>query len=161
MTALATYRSPLGALAVEATDAGVCGLRFGGRERPRPAIGARARENLEAALAALADYFAGRPPRLPPLDLAGTDFQREVWRALVAIPFGEVRTYGEVALRLGRPGAARAVGAANGGNPVPILIPCHRVVAARGRLGGYRGGLPVKRWLLAHEAAHRPLLRPA
>ncbi len=158
MTALARYRSPIGLLTVEASDAGVCGIRFGGGERARPPISARTRENLEAGLRALGEYFAGRRPDSPPLDLDGTDFQRRVWEELLAIPWGEVRTYGEIAARLGCPGGARAVGGANHRNPVPILIPCHRVVASGGRLGGYGGGLAAKRWLLAHEAGHVPAL---
>lgn len=159
MTALARFRSPIGTLLVEASDDGVCGIRFGGAERSRPPISAMTRHHLEAALAALGDYFQGQEPRLPPLDLRGTPFQERVWRELVAIPYGEVRTYGEVAARLGRPGAGRAVGGANHANPVPVLVPCHRVVASGGRLGGYGGGLDVKAWLLAHEAAHAPALR--
>jgi len=160
MTALAKFRSPVGTLAVEASDRGVCGVRFGGGERARPPITARTRENLEAGLRALADYFHGRPPRLPPLDLHGTPFRLAVWRELIAIPWGDVRTYGEVAERMGRPGAARAVGGANHHNPVAILVPCHRVVAGGGRLGGYAGGVAVKAKLLAHEAANAPALRP-
>lgn len=159
MTALARFRSPVGPLLVEASDEGVCGVRFGGGERPRPPISALTRHHLEAALEALEAYFAGREPRLPPLDLHGTTFQERVWRELVAIPYGEVRTYGEIASRLGRPGAGRAVGGANHANRVPILVPCHRVVATGGRLGGYGGGLDVKAWLLAHESAHAPALR--
>jgi len=160
MTALAKFRSPVGTLTVEASDEGVCGIRFGGRERARPPITARTRANLEAALAALSDYFAGKVPRLPRLDLRGTPFRRSVWRELVAIPWGEVWTYGDVARRVGQPGAARAVGGANHHNPVAILVPCHRVVASGGRLGGYAGGVGVKAKLLAHEAAHAPALRP-
>ncbi|HYQ81928.1 MAG TPA: methylated-DNA--[protein]-cysteine S-methyltransferase [Anaeromyxobacteraceae bacterium] len=160
MTALARFRSPVGTLSVEATDAGVCAVRFGGGERARPPISALAQGHVEAALRALADYFAGRRPELPALDLRGSPFQRQVWRELLRIPYGEVRTYGEIARGLGRPGAARAVGAANGRNPVAILVPCHRVVQGGGRLGGYGGGVEVKRWLLAHEAAHTPALRP-
>ncbi len=160
MSARARFRSPLGWLTIEATDQGVFGLTFGERGPAQPAVSALARGHLEAARAALADYFAGRPPSLPALDLQGTDFQRQVWRALLDIPWGEVRTYGELAASLGRPGAGRAVGAANGRNPVAILVPCHRVVAAGGQLGGYSGGLGVKRELLAHEAAHGPVLRP-
>ena len=160
MSARARFRSPLGWLTIEATDQGVFGLTFGERGPAQPAVSALARGHLEAARAALADYFAGRPPSLPALDLLGTDFQRQVWRALLDIPWGEVRTYGELATALGRPGASRAVGAANGRNPVAILVPCHRVVAAGGQLGGYSGGLGVKRELLAHEAAHGPVLRP-
>jgi methylated-DNA-[protein]-cysteine S-methyltransferase len=159
VTARARYRSPLGVLAVEASDAGVLGLTFRDRGPARAGVSARARAHLDAAVEALDAYFAGRPPRLPELDLRGTPFQLAVWGALRAIPFGEVRTYGELARLLGRDGGARAVGFANGRNPVPILVPCHRVVAAGGRLGGYAGGLAAKRWLLAHEAAHAPLLR--
>jgi methylated-DNA-[protein]-cysteine S-methyltransferase len=160
MTALARFRSPVGTLTVEASDAGVCGIRFGGGERPRPPISGRTRENLEGALRALGDYFAGRPPTLPPLDLHGSPFQQRVWRALLGIPWGDTRTYGEVAASLGLPGSARAVGGANGKNPIAILVPCHRVVASGGRLGGYGGGTDVKAKLLAHEAAHAPVLRP-
>jgi methylated-DNA-[protein]-cysteine S-methyltransferase len=93
------------------------------------------------------------------LDLRGSSFQLAVWSALGDIPWGEVRTYGDVARLLGREGGGRAVGGANHENPVAILVPCHRVVQANGRLGGYAAGLEVKRWLLAHEAAHSPALR--
>jgi methylated-DNA-[protein]-cysteine S-methyltransferase len=159
VTARARFRSPVGWLTIEATDRGVIGLAFGERGSTEPAVSALARGHLEAARGALTDYFAGRAPALPALDLQGSDFQRLVWRALLTIPWGEVRTYGELAAGLGRPGAARAVGAANGKNPVAILVPCHRVVAAGGQLGGYSGGLALKRELLAHEAAHGPVLR--
>lgn len=160
MTALTHFRSPVGPLTVEASEAGLCGIAFGAGGRSRPPISGPAQQHLEAAMLALRDYFDGRAPRLPPLVLKGTDFELSVWRALLAIPFGETRTYGELAAVLKRPGAARAVGQANHRNPLPILIPCHRVVAARGALGGYGGGLDVKRWLLSHEASHQPLLRP-
>lgn len=159
MTARACFRSPVGWLTIEATDRGVVGIAFGERAAAQPAVSALARGHLEAARSALADYFAGRPPQLPALDLQGSEFQRRVWRALLEIPWGEVRSYGELAAALGMPGGARAVGAANGRNPVAILVPCHRVVGAGGRLGGYSGGLEVKRRLLAHEAAHGPVLR--
>src|SRR5699024_2824679 len=125
----------------------------------RPAVTARAQEHLDAARAALTDYFAGRPPLLPALDLHGSAFDLEVWSALVTIPYGETITYGELAARIGKPSAARAVGSANGRNPVAILVPCHRVVASGGGLGGYAGGLARKRWLLAHEAGHSRALR--
>jgi len=161
VTARARWRSPLGWwLTIEATDLGVVGITFGEQGPAQTAVSALSRGHLEAARAALAEYFHGKPPHLPALDLRGSDFQRQVWRALLEIPWGEVRTYGELAAALGRPGAARAVGAANGQNPVAILVPCHRVVAVGGRLGGYSGGLEVKRQLLAHEAAHGPVLRP-
>ncbi len=160
MTALVHFKSPVGTLTLEAIDEGLCSVWFGDRGRARPPIGALAQQHLDAALRALDDYFAGRTPRLPPLVLRGTEFELAVWRALLAIPFGETRTYGELAATLKRPGAARAVGQANHANPIPILVPCHRVVQAGGALGGYGGGVDVKRWLLAHEAEHVPLLRP-
>ncbi len=159
MSAHLRFRSPVGPLALEATEAGLVGLHFGDRGPSRPGVSLKARAHLEEAEAALRDYFAGRPPRLPALDLRGSAFQRAVWAALLEIPWGEVRTYGELARALGAPGGARAVGGANHENPVAILVPCHRVVQAGGRLGGYGGGLEVKRWLLAHEAAHAPALR--
>ena len=160
MTACTRFRSPVGILSIEAGDGGVFGLSFGERGPARAGVSARARAHLEAAEEALRDYFAGRVPRLPLLDLRGTPFQLAVWAALQEIPWGEVKTYGEIGSLLGRPGGARAVGGANHANPVAILVPCHRVVQAEGRLGGYGGGLSVKRWLLAHEAAHAPALRP-
>ncbi len=161
MTARLRLRSPVGLLSLEAIDEGLLGVSFGDRGPSRPGPSASARAHLEAAEQALRDYFAGRPPRLPPLALRGSPFQRAVWEALRTIPWGEVESYGEVAARLGCPGAARAVGGANHQNPIAILIPCHRVVQAGGRLGGYGGGPEVKRWLLAHEAAHAPALRLA
>ncbi|MCA1582425.1 MAG: methylated-DNA--[protein]-cysteine S-methyltransferase [Acidobacteria bacterium] len=101
----------------------------------------------------ISQYFEGRRTSFD-LRLApdGTAFQRRVWEELVRIPFGQRTTYGELARRLGRPAAFRAVGAANGANPIAIVIPCHRVVGSDGSLTGYGGGLPMKEWLLAHEA---------
>ncbi len=102
----------------------------------------------------LAEYFAGRRREFSlPLDLRGTSFQRAVWREIAAIPYGETRTYGGIASAAGSPRAVRAAGTATGNNPVPILIPCHRVIAAHGRLGGFSGGLDAKRRLLALERA--------
>jgi methylated-DNA-[protein]-cysteine S-methyltransferase len=117
----------------------------------------RADGPFEEARAQLADYFAGRRLAFDlPLDLAGTPFQRDVWRALLDIPYGQTTTYGELA-RTVRPAggwqAARAVGAANGRNPVAVVVPCHRVVGADGTLTGYGGGLERKRFLLDLEAA--------
>ncbi len=159
MTALARFKSPVGTLSVEATDDGICSIRFGGRDGARPPISRKTRHNLEAGLQSLADYFSGHPPLLPPLDLHGTEHQKIVWHALLEIPWGETITYGELAARLGSRGA-RAIGNANAHNPVAILVPCHRVVGSDGGLGGYAGGTDKKRWLLAHEAAHGPVLRP-
>ena len=103
--------------------------------------------------AALAAYFGGQFDALDRLSVrtAGTDFQREVWSALRAIPPGETISYGELAVKLGRPQASRAVGLANGANPVAIVVPCHRVIGSNGALTGYGGGLHRKEWLLAHE----------
>ena len=104
------------------------------------------------AVRQLDEWFEGRRRAFDlPLELHGTVWQRRVWDVLLEIPFGETLTYGEVARRAGRPGAARAVGSAVGRNPVAIVVPCHRVVAAGGALGGFSGGLDNKRWLLAHE----------
>ena len=86
----------------------------------------------------------------------GSDFQRAVWDALLAIPYGETRSYGEIARAIGHPEAARGVGAANAANPIALVVPCHRVIGADGSLTGYGGGLPLKKALLAHEAEHRP-----
>lgn len=108
---------------------------------------------LRAAREALQDYFAGERRDFDlPLDPAGTDFQRAVWEALRAIPYGGTRTYGEIAAAVGRPKAVRAVGQANHVNPLPIFIPCHRVVGKGGALTGYAGGLDLKRALLALES---------
>lgn len=105
-----------------------------------------------AAVAQLDEYFAGERRRF---DLAlaprGTDFQRRVWRALTEIPYGKTTSYGELARRIGNPSASRAVGLANGANPLPIVVPCHRVIGADGSLTGFGGGLPIKRKLLALE----------
>src|SRR5207244_1075492 len=103
---------------------------------------------------ALEAYFAGRIDALAEIRTAtgGTHFQREVWNALRGIPAGATISYGQLAASLGRAGASRAVGAANGANPIPIVVPCHRVIGANGTLTGYGGGLAHKRWLLDHEA---------
>lgn len=112
---------------------------------------------LDDAERQLAEYFAGRRTAFDlPLALEGTDFQRRVWDELVEIPFGERTSYGELARRVGRPGSARAVGLANGRNPVSIVVPCHRVVGSDGTLTGYGGGLDRKAWLLDHEARQGP-----
>ena len=102
----------------------------------------------------LAEYFAGKRRDFAlPLDPRGTAFERGVWQALVAIPYGETRSYAEVAMAIGRPTACRAVGRANGSNPIAVVIPCHRVIGSDGSLTGYGGGLHRKQWLLAHEGA--------
>ena len=100
-------------------------------------------------------YFAGELAAFDlDLQFSGTAFQNSVWRALTEIPYGETTNYGAIAARIGRPKASRAVGAANGANPLPIVVPCHRVVGSTGALTGFGGGLPTKRYLLAHERRH-------
>jgi len=106
---------------------------------------------LSRATAALRAYASGRTRRLPALDLEGTPFQVKVWERLCAIPSGKTISYGELAASIGRPKAARAVGAAVGANPVPILVPCHRVIGVNGSLTGFGLGLPMKKALLSHE----------
>jgi methylated-DNA-[protein]-cysteine S-methyltransferase len=105
-----------------------------------------------AVRAQLAEYFAGTRQQFDvPLKLGGTPFQQQVWQELLRIPFGETITYGELAKRVGKPEGARAVGHANGRNPVSIIVPCHRVIGANGKLTGYAGGMDKKQWLLAWE----------
>ena len=100
----------------------------------------------------LAEYFAGKRKTFSvPLDMRGTSFQKNVWHALLAIPFGETRSYGQLAKQLGSPQAMRAVGAANGRNPISIVVPCHRVIGSSGKLTGFAGGLETKAWLLTLE----------
>lgn len=120
--------------------------RAGGYQR-------RASRNPGGLSAKLSDYFDGDLAVINtlPSATAGTPFQREVWQALRDIPCGQVMHYGELAKRLGRPGAARAVGAANGSNPVSIVVPCHRVIGSNGTMTGYAGGVTRKEWLLRHE----------
>ena len=109
---------------------------------------------LTAAVTQLRDYFAGRRSHFElPLAPAGTDFQRAVWRALEGIPYGELRSYRDIATAIGRPTAVRAVGAANGRNPLPIVVPCHRVIGSDGSLTGFAGGLDVKKRLLQMEGS--------
>jgi methylated-DNA-[protein]-cysteine S-methyltransferase len=110
---------------------------------------------LRRAAGQLAEYFAGERRAFDlPLAPRGTPFQQRVWDGLLAIPYGELRSYGDLARVLGRPSASRAVGAANGRNPIAIVVPCHRVIGANGQLTGYAGGLPIKRYLIEHERRH-------
>ena len=147
------FSSPLGELLLSADDRGLRELCLVADARPDPEGARRDDDALAEARDQLLAYLAGRRRSFSlPLAPGGSDFQRQVWAALLRIPWGETLTYGELARRLGREGAARAVGTANGGNPLPILIPCHRVVAANG-LGGYSGGLALKRRLLTLEGS--------
>jgi methylated-DNA-[protein]-cysteine S-methyltransferase len=153
--------TPLGPVTLARSARGLSGLWFdgqkhhpGGLDLP---VAPSADAVLDAAEAALTSYFAGEVPALPPLDPAGTEFQRAVWRALLEVRPGQPTSYGALATRLGRSSAVRALGAAVGRNPISVLIPCHRVVGADGSLTGYAGGLDKKRALLDLEAqAGRP-----
>jgi methylated-DNA-[protein]-cysteine S-methyltransferase len=148
--------SPVGRLRLEASDKGLAGIKFERPERRRAGAWiehARHPVLVETARQ-LREYFAGRRQSFElTLDVSGTPFQRAVWNALLTIPFGETRTYGELARQVGRPSAARAVGAANGQNPVAIVAPCHRVIGAGGALTGFAGGLDAKARLLRLEGA--------
>jgi len=150
------FESPIGELLLTASDSALTGVWFPGRgELPAaPANDGHAPANavLARACEQLAEYFAGeRTTFAVPLEPGGTAFQRRVWEALRAIPYGTTLSYSELARRLGDVRATRAVGAANGRNPIPIIVPCHRVVGADGSLTGFGGGLDRKRWLLEHE----------
>lgn len=141
--------TPLGALAIDADDV-VRAIRFSEDEAGGLADGAAARQ--------LREYFDGKRREFAlDLDLNGTEFQRAVWSEVAKIAFGETRTYLDIARALGDPNLVRAVGAANGANPVAIVIPCHRVVGTDGSLTGYAGGLSRKRWLLDHERGQAAL----
>ncbi|MDB4932945.1 MAG: cysteine methyltransferase [Myxococcaceae bacterium] len=152
--ATAFLDSPVGRLTLLANDGGLCGVYFPDHKRA-PVVDAEREPDhpaLRAARQQLAEFFRGQRDAFDlPLAPAGTAFQRRVWAALRAIPFGETRHYGALAAQLGQPTAARAVGLANGRNPLSIVVPCHRVVGRDGSLTGYAGGLDAKRWLLAHE----------
>jgi methylated-DNA-[protein]-cysteine S-methyltransferase len=148
--------TPFGALCIAATAQGLTHVEFQDGERPlrREADWQEDRGVLDAAREQLRAYFEGRRQRFTlPVAPGGTPFQQRVWRELQAIPWGTTTTYREIAEQLGQPAAVRAVGHANGRNPVAIVIPCHRVVGANGRLTGYAGGIAVKRRLLQHEGA--------
>ena len=117
-----------------------------------PAEAVRDDDALAPVATQLRDYFAGARTRFElPLSPHGTAFQQKVWLALREIPFGRTTTYGQIAVDLGHPTASRAVGLANGRNPIAVIVPCHRVIGANGSLTGFGGGLPRKRWLLDHE----------
>lgn len=153
-----TMDSPLGPIAVSAVEAGLTYVHLGAEEVDRAWGPEEATPVLEAALEQLEAYFAGSLRRFDlPLAPEGTDFQRRVWRALTEIPYGETVSYTHVANRIGSPAAVRAVGAANGSNPVAIIVPCHRVIGANGTLTGYAGGLWRKERLLALERGEQAL----
>ena len=152
--------TPIGPLLLVADDHGLRHIDF-----PRADQGERIQSHwrrdrrfLGAAIEQLDAYFAGR---LHDFDVVlaarGTRFRKTVWDELVRIPYGETISYGELARRIGDPAASRAVGAANGANPLPVIVPCHRVIGSTGKLTGFGGGLPIKQWLLDHERRHAPV----
>jgi methylated-DNA-[protein]-cysteine S-methyltransferase len=146
--------TPVGELSVATDGAAICQVQFG-RDAGRPAECDD--ELLASAAEQVEEYFTGRRTAfdLPLADVGGSEFERAVWARLTTIPYGEMRTYGEVAAAVGDPAAARAVGVACNRNRLPILVPCHRVVGAGGKLVGFGGGVPRKRLLLELEARVR------
>lgn len=150
--------SPIGTLTVVVSDAGVRALLMSTESPDRihldDDVELGDHRLLDAAAAQLGEYFAGTRRDFDlPLDPHGTDFQLRAWQALRTIPYGETVSYGEQARRLGDVNKARAVGAANGKNPISIIVPCHRVIGSNGSLTGFGGGIETKAWLLAHESA--------
>ncbi|HEY3750717.1 MAG TPA: methylated-DNA--[protein]-cysteine S-methyltransferase [Pseudonocardiaceae bacterium] len=146
--------SPVGDLTVVAVDGAITGLYFTNHLRApaRAALGERTDEGFAEVTKQLGEYFAGTRREFDlPLAPVGNEFQRRVWALLATIPYGETRSYGDLANALGDPGLAQAVGSANGRNPISIIVPCHRVVGADGSLTGYAGGLDRKRYLLEME----------
>ena len=149
-----TLSSPIGELLLTSNGRSVTGVYLRNQKHGARRTGDWKRDDaaLKRLRAQLQAYFAGALREFElPLAAAGTPFQQRVWRALCEIPYGETISYGELARRIGQPKAARAVGLANGRNPISIVVPCHRVIGANGSLTGYGGGLERKRWLLAHE----------
>lgn len=152
-----TVASPLGALKLVASDAGLAAILWPNDDPARVRLGATeanpAHPLLCDAACQLDEYFAGKRTAFSlPLDFGGTAFQRSVWQALLTIPYGETRSYREIARQIGRPAAVRAVGAANARNPLSIVAPCHRVIGATGKLTGFAGGLSAKEFLLRLES---------
>ena len=153
------HDSPIGRLTLVASGTGLVAVLWP-EERPdrvrlNALVEAEAHPHLDRAADELSAYFGGDLQAFTvPLDPRGTDFQRAVWRALATIPYGETRSYAAIAAQIGRPTATRAVGAANGRNPLSIVAPCHRVIGSNGALTGFAGGLSIKTFLLDHERRH-------
>lgn len=159
-----TFSTPAGdfSVALDASNA-VIATAFGGLTELRPRFAAdevvRDKARAEEARTQLVEYFASTRQRFTlKLMASGTSFQQSVWAALQKIPFGQTRSYGELAAELGNPGASRAVGRANGSNPICVIVPCHRVIGSDGGLTGFAFGEEIKRWLLTHEGALAPTL---
>jgi methylated-DNA-[protein]-cysteine S-methyltransferase len=160
MNAYSFVDSPIGTLTLFADGRSLTGLYMGAPSKmpvrsegwcENPGV-----EPLQEAARQLHEYFTGKRKRFElPLDLHGTDFQKRVWKTLTEIPFGETWSYGQLARHIDNPTGSRAVGLANGKNPIAVIVPCHRVIGADGSLTGFGGGLPRKQWLLTHEGSYR------
>jgi len=169
--------SPIGKLVLVGTTDGLCHIEFGAYADRRDALHTWAARHeagahdwraeakdplLELAAGQLAEYFRGERTVFDvPLDLKGTAFQLSVWAELLRIPYGVVRSYKQVAVGIDKPQAVRAVGGANNRNPIPIIVPCHRVIGADGSMVGYGGGMAIKTFLLGHEGQNLPIAAPA
>lgn len=150
--------SPVGTLTLVASEKGLAAILWENDDPARVPLGALTEDGEDPVLQEterqLDEYFSGKRKTFSiPLDFNGTDFQKAVWNALLTIPYGETRSYGEIAVQLGNPKAVRAVGAANGRNPISIIAPCHRVIGSNGKLTGFAGGLEAKSLLLRLEGA--------
>jgi methylated-DNA-[protein]-cysteine S-methyltransferase len=151
------FEAPFGVITVVGSDLGIRYVMFDNDAHPKPLERLRISEtaihdSVNNAITQLDEYFAGSRRNFDlPLDLHGTEFQVAAWNALAEIPYGHTASYGQQAASIGRPRAVRAIGGANGRNPVAIVLPCHRIVGADGSLTGFGGGIEVKKWLLDHE----------
>jgi methylated-DNA-[protein]-cysteine S-methyltransferase len=150
-------KSPVGELTLVATDKGLAAILWENDDPARVRVKAKVEDRQHPVLCEaerqLKAYFAGKQTKFSlTLDFDGTPFQKKVWNALLAIPFGETRSYADIAKKIGKPSATRAVGAANGRNPISIIAPCHRVIGSNGKLTGFAGGLEAKQLLLSLEA---------
>jgi methylated-DNA-[protein]-cysteine S-methyltransferase len=151
------YKAPFGVLTVVGSDLGIRYVMFSNGAHPKPlerlhVSDTEIHDSVNDAITQLEEYFTGsRRDFELPLDLQGTEFQVAAWNALAEVPYGHTATYGQQATSIGRPKAVRAIGGANGRNPVAIVLPCHRIVGADGSLTGFGGGIEVKKWLLDHE----------
>ena len=152
-----TFEAPFGVLTVVGSDLGIRYVMFDNDAHPKPLerlqiSDTEIHDSVNDAITQLDEYFNGsRRDFELPLDLKGTEFQVAAWNALAEIPYGRTASYGQQAASIGRPKAVRAIGGANGRNPVAIVLPCHRIVGADGSLTGFGGGIEVKKWLLGHE----------
>ena len=164
MTPYSRLLTPVGELILTASDAALTGVYFPTSRRGTPPThhanwtesqgDTPSGKILARTAAQLTEYFGGQRTTFDvPLEACGSPFEHRVWNALRTIPYGTTTSYGELARRLGDPKGSRAIGTANGKNPIPIIVPCHRVIGANGELTGFGGGLDTKRWLLEHEGA--------